>query len=113
MPVAVGKSGMSVEIVIYVRVSAAGETSGRNRRSVIHAPRARALAVAPRRAALEIARRRKPRARACAKVKARGETAKGERQPLTDGAATYVRLLTAARKNASRRQMRRHDGTAR
>jgi len=39
MPMAVGKSGMSVEIVIYVRGSAAGGMSGRNRRSVIHAPR--------------------------------------------------------------------------
>lgn len=48
MPMAVGKSGMSVEIVIYVHVSAAGEMSRRNRRSVIHAPRARSLAgVAP------------------------------------------------------------------
>lgn len=72
MPMAVGKSGMSVEIVIYVRGSAAGETSRRNRRSVIHAPRA-----------LEIASRRKP-VRACAKVKF-AETAK-ERASTLNGA---------------------------
>lgn len=70
MPMAVGKSGMSVEIVIYVRGSAAGETSRRNRRSVIHAPRTLA-------STLEIASRRKP-VRACAKVKAEWRDRKRE-----------------------------------
>lgn len=62
MPMAVGKSGMSVEIVIYVRGSAAGEMSRRNCRSVIHALRCSALRA---RDSVVV------NAQACAKVKAK------------------------------------------
>lgn len=109
MPMAVGKSGMSVEIVIYVRGSAAGETSGRNRRSVIHAPRVRSRARSLRCAAMRCdASRALQRARDSVVVNARERARKlrpwrdRKRRASTLNGATSDSLM--ARK-MSRRQM--------